>query len=222
MRLENTGEEEQTLNPEWEIRTVKVVDEELDYPWVEEEEAGLPPVPEELTTMQKKKKKKKRTKGAVRGISGCLCRKDFKLGNTDLIEHDIHTKGPPIWQPHQRQNPEVQRHEQDQLKEMLEQEIIRLSCSPWASPVVIVEKKDAHPLPRIHGTLEALKGVKLFSTLDFKSGYWQVPIKEEHKGKTAFQTTLGQLYEFNRCPFGPCTSPATFSRLIGYVLSGLS
>ena len=49
--------------------------------------------------------------------------------------------------------------------------------------------KDTHPLPRIDDTLEALKGSKYFSTLDLKSGYWQVPIKEEHRSKTAFRTS---------------------------------
>ena len=71
---------------------------------------------------------------------------------------------------------------------MLEQEIVQPSCSPWASPVVMVKKKDgtlrifidfrklndvtvkdAHPLPRIDDTLEALNGAKMFSTFDMKS-----------------------------------------------------
>ena len=81
---------------------------------------------------------------------------------------------------------------------------------------------DAHPLPRIDDTLEALKGAKIFSALDLKSGYWQVPIKEEHKSKTAFRNSAGQLYEFNRLPFGLCNALATFSRLLDNVLSGLS
>ena len=46
-------------------------------------------------------------------------------------------------------------------------------------------------MPRIDDILEALKGPKLFSTLDLKSGYWQAPIKEEHESKTAFQTSSG-------------------------------
>ena len=126
------------------------------------------------------------------------------------------------------------------MKEKLEQEIVRPSCSPWASPVVMVKKdgtlrfcidfrklndvtvKDAHPLPRIDDTLEALKGAKMFSTLDLKSGYWQVPIKEGLKSKTVFRTSSGQLFEFNRLPFRLCNAPATFSRLMDNVLSGLS
>ena len=85
-----------------------------------------------------------------------------------------------------------------------------------------VTVKDAHPLPRIDDTLEALKGAKIFSTLDLKSGYWQVSIKEDHKSKTAFRTSSGQLHELNRLPFGLCNAPATFSRLADTVLSRLS
>ena len=135
----------------------------------------------------------------------------------------------------------MRRQEQEQLKDVLKQEIIRNSCSPCASPVVMVKKKDgtlhfcidfwklndvtvkdAHPLPRIDDTLEALKGAKIFSTLDLEPGYWQVPIEEEHKSKTAFRTSSGQLFEFNRLPFGVCNAPTTFSKLMGNVLSGLS
>ena len=167
--------------------------------------------------------------------------KGLKLGNTPVTEHEIHNRGPPIRQPYRRQDPEVRRQEFEQLKEILEQEIVRPSCSPWASPVVMVKKedrtlrycidfrklndvtvKDAHPLPRIDDTLEALKGAKIFSTLDLKSRYWQVPIKEEHISKTAFWTSSSQPFEVNWLPFGLCNAPATFSRLMDNVLSGLS
>ena len=73
--------------------------------------------------------------------------------------------------------------------------------------------KDAHPLPRIDDLLDALHGARWFSTLDLKSGYWQVPIMERDKEKTEFRTSSGQLYEFNQVPFGFCNAHATFCRL---------
>ena len=81
--------------------------------------------------------------------------------------------------------------------------------------------KDAHPLPRIDDDLDALHEARWFSTLDLKSGYWQVPIMERDTEKTAFRTSSGQLYKFNQVPFGLCNAPATFSRLMDRVLSGL-
>ena len=119
VRFENTSEEEQIMNPDWEIGMVEIVEEEADYPRVEMEEAWLPPVPEGLTTAQKKDLRE-----LMEEYQDVFVGKDFKLGNTSLLDHEIHTKGPPTCQPYQRQNPEVRRHEQEQLKEMLEQEII--------------------------------------------------------------------------------------------------
>ena len=81
--------------------------------------------------------------------------------------------------------------------------------------------KDAHPIPRIDDLLDALHGARWFSTLDLKSGYWQVPIQEQDKEKTGFRTSSGQLFEFNQVPFGLCNAPATFSRLMDRVLAGL-
>ena len=81
--------------------------------------------------------------------------------------------------------------------------------------------KDAQPLPRIDDLLDALHGAKWFSTLDLKSGYWQVPIKEQDKAKTAFRTSSEQLFEFNQVPFGLCNAPATFSRLMDCILAVL-
>ena len=159
---------------------------------------------------------------------------------TPLLEHRIETHRPPLRQPYWRQNPAVRREEMAQVQKMLASDFICPSNSPWASPVVMVKKKDyslrfcvdfrqlnaatvkdAHPLPRIDDLLDALHGARWFSTLDLKSEYWPVPIMEQDKEKTAFLTSCGQLYKFNQVPFGLCNAPATFSLLMDRILSGL-
>ena len=194
-----------------------------------------PPLPECLSPLQQQQLNELFKEFRVVFSQG-----DDDLGNTPLLEHGIETHGPPLRQPYRRQNPAVRREEMAQVQQMLSSRVIRPSNSPWASPVVMVRKKDgsllfcvdfhqlkaatikdAHPLPRIDDLLDALHGAKWFSTLDLKSGYWQVPISEQDKEKTAFRTSSGQLFEFNQVPFGLCNSPATFSRLMDRVLAGL-
>ena len=236
VRIENFGEETIVLTPEWTIGTLEVVEEGIIYGNEKDEDHSLPVLPGSLTGKQRREMKILLTK-----YQEIFDKKGKPLGGTQLIQHEIHTDGPPFRIPFRRQNPQVRLQEQEQLQEMLQDGVVRPSISPWASPVVMVKKKDgtlrfcidfrklndqtikdAQPLPRIDDTLDALKGAKYFSTLDLKSGYWQVPIKEEHKEKTAFRTSSGQLYEFNQLPFGLCNAPATFSRLMDQVLTGLS
>ena len=173
-----------------------------------------PPLPECLSPLQQQPLNK-----LFREYQDVFSQGEDDLGNTPLLEHTIKTRGPPLRQPYRRQNPAVRREEMTQVQQMLSSNVIRPSNSPWASPVVMVRKKDgslrfcvdfgqlnaatvkdAHPLPRIDDLLNALHGAKWFSTLDLKSGYWQVPITEQDKAKTAFGTSSGQLFEFNRSP----------------------
>jgi len=165
---------------------------------------------------------------------------DDQMGRTKQLKHTINTGDhPPIRQP-ARRIPPCKREEVHQLlQDMLARKVIQPSTSPWASPVVLVKKKDgstrfcidyrkintithkdAYPLPRIDDTLDTLSGAKWFSTVDLLSGYWQVEVAEEDKPKTAFATREG-LYEFNVMPFGLCNAPATFQRLMDLVLAGV-
>ena len=74
--------------------------------------------------------------------------------------------------------------------------------------------------PCIDDMLDQLSGKKVFTTLDAKSGYWQVPLEETSRSKTAFSTS-NNLYQFRVMPFGLCNAPATFQRVIQQILSGL-
>ena len=128
---------------------------------------------------------------------------------------------------------------QELLASMLKSGVVEHSSSPWASPIVLVWKKDGsfrfcvdyrklievmhkdvYPLPWIDDTLNTLSGSKWFSTIDLLSGYWQVGVAREDHPKTAFCTSEG-LFEFKVMPFGLTNTPATFQRLMDLVLAGL-
>ena len=110
---------------------------------------------------------------------------------------------------------------------------IQKSQSPWASAIVLVRKKDrslqfcidlqklnertikdAYSLPRIEESLDCLNGAQIFSSVDLKSGYWQVELTEESKAMTAF--TVGPLgfYEYVPMPFRLTNASATFQCLM--------
>ncbi|UYV79974.1 hypothetical protein LAZ67_18001244 [Cordylochernes scorpioides] len=83
-----------------------------------------------------------------------------------------------------------------------------------------ITKKDVYPLPHIDDALDSLTGSSYFSTMDLRSGYWQIEVDEKDREKTAFITPDG-LYEFQVMPFGLCIAPATFERMIDSVLGSL-
>jgi len=165
--------------------------------------------------------------------------KPDQLGKTHLTEHTIDTgNNPPVCQRPYRISPRERELMAEQVQEMLDQQIITESNSPWASPVVLVvqkdkvrfcvdyrklnaaTKRDTYPLPRIDDTLERLTGSSFFSSMDCDRAFHQVGVKKEDREKTAFITPFG-LYEYLRMPFGMTNSPSTYQRLMDTVLGKL-
>ena len=160
-------------------------------------------------------------------------RHHLDCGEAKEFVHRIHLSDHrPFRLPFRRVPPSQYQKLRQVLTEMEEKEIIRKSTSEYASPLVLVWKKngdlrvctdfrwlnkrtfkDAHPLPHQADCLAALGGNSLFSTMDLTSGFYNMPLHELDRKYSAFTTPMG-LYEYNRLPQGLCNSPGSFMRMM--------
>ena len=163
------------------------------------------------------------------------------LGRTDIIKHRIYTSNAmPVRQPLRRHPPSQLDAIQQHVSDMLAQDLIRASDSPWASNIVLVKKKDgslrccidyrqvnalsrkdAYPMPRIDMCLDAMSGSQSFSTFNLKNSFHQIEMELESADRTAFICKEG-IFQFNTMLFGLSNSGATFQRAMDVILSGLS
>ncbi|XP_070854064.1 uncharacterized protein [Drosophila suzukii] len=159
-------------------------------------------------------------------------------GVSNIAEHTITMRDDkPIKQRYFPKNPAMQRIIDEQIDELLRNDCIEPSRSPHSAPIVLVGKKsgemrlcvdfrqlnahsipDAYPLPRITHIWERLRHAKYISTLDLKSGYWQIPVAESSRECTAFTVPRRGLYHWKMMPFGLHSAPATFQRALDSVI----
>ena len=125
-----------------------------------------------------------------------------------------------------------------EINKLLEEGIIEPSDSPWKAQVVVTRNErhkkrlvidysetinrftqlDAYPMPRIDDTVNQIAQYAVFSTIDLKRAYHQIPIKYEEMKFTAFEAN-GRLYQFRRIPFGVTSGAAAFQRTMDNFIS---
>ena len=165
---------------------------------------------------------------------------DGKPGRTDLATHRIETCDARPVRAYRKPLSPIDIAEIDkQLDEMLANGIVSPSESSWSSPVLLVNKSDGTkrfaidfrrlnavtrkivtPMPLQTEFFDRLGKAKFITTLDLKSGYWQIPVHPPDRCKTAFVTHRG-LFQFNMMPFGLTNAPFSFQTLMNKVLADL-
>lgn len=161
-----------------------------------------------------------------------------KLGRTTLIEHKIVTTDEkPFRHKQYPLSPALQKILVQEVDEMLETGVIRPSTSPYRSPMLLVRKKDgtyracfdgrtlnkvtvrdAYPLPSIDSIISKIRDAHFLSTIDIKKAFYNIPLSEDSRAKTAFAVPGKGLFEHCVMAFGLTNAPATMSRLMDIVL----
>ncbi len=160
------------------------------------------------------------------------------LGCTHLVQHTINTgDAQPVRSQIYHYSPKLKDVLCKGLDEWLSYGVVEPSRSPWRSSILLVKKKadeyrwvvdfrelnkvskpDAYPMPRVNDILDSLRDAKYLSSIDLKSAYFQIPLDEASKEKTAFVIPGRGLFQFTRMPQGLNTSAATWQRFIDSVV----
>lgn len=161
-----------------------------------------------------------------------------RLGCTHLLEFMIDTgDAKPINQKHYYVSPFMQKQINLELDRMLKLDVIEPANGPWSNPIVCVKKKngkirlcldsrklndvtvkEAYPLPHITRILGRLDGTKFLSSIDLSDAFWQIPLHEDSKQKTAFVVSSRGMFRFKRMPFGLCNAAQNLAKLMDRVL----
>lgn len=171
--------------------------------------------------------------GIIRSFEGISFERKG-LGRTHLLTHTIDTgDSPPIKQRYYPISPHRLVELNRQLDEMLEQDVVEPSTSAWNNPTLFtaksngelrfcldsrklnsVSKRDAYPLPYISRILDQLRDAKFLSSIDLKSAFWQIPLDEASRERTAFTVPKRGLFQFKVMCFGLTGAPGTQQRLM--------
>ena len=165
-----------------------------------------------------------------------------EIGCTDTAEHIIELMDDePFKEQFWQIAPPLLEEVRENLQDMLDGGAIRPSKSPWCNTIVLVRKKDGtlwfcidfrklnsrtkkdlFPLPHMQETMESMVGARFFSSMDLKSGFWQVRMSEKSRQYTAFTVGSLGMYEFLLMSYGLCNAPAMFQRLMQNCLGELN
>lgn len=160
-----------------------------------------------------------------------------QLSQTDVVFHDVDVgEAKPIKQHPYRVSPYKREKLAEEVKFMLQNELIEPSNSDWSSPCILVPKSDntyrfctdyrkvnsvtktdSFPIPRMEDCVDRVGGAKYVSKFDLMKGFWQVPLTPRAVEVSAFVTPDG-LYSYRVMPFGMKNSGATFQRLMNSII----
>ena len=145
---------------------------------------------------------------------------------------ELHPSTSPISMTSHRMAPVEFQELRVQLHELLDKGFLRPSTSPWGAPVLFTKKKDKtlqlcidyrhlnrvtiknrYPLPKIDDLFDQLRGERVYSKIDLRTGYHQLRVRETDIPKTTFRTRYGH-FEFTMMPFGLTNAPAAFMDLM--------